>query len=293
MKLAALPKCYMDAIGIEKTMSVYDWIAIARDHLKPLGMTGLEMHPGFLESFEPEFLEKLRTAVDEAGFTMPMFCASPDFTHPDPAKRQAAVEEHRKMIEVSAALGGQYCRVLSGQRRPEVSREDGIAYTVECITALLPDAERLGVVLNMENHFKDHYWTMPEFAQKMDRFLAIVEQIDSPYFGVNFDPSNTLLANEDYLELLRRVRHRVVTMHASDRRPLPGVVLGPEGVTDYSQMVHGEIGTGIIDFDSIFAQLNEVGFDGWISIEDGVNGIDEMARSAVYLAKKMGITASG
>lgn len=293
MKLAALPKCYMDAIGIEKTMSVYDWIAIAQDHLKPLGMTGLEMHPGFLDSFEPEYLEKLRTAVEDAGFTMPMFCASPDFTHPDPAKRQAAIEEHRKMIEVSAALGGQYCRVLSGQRRPEVSREDGIAYTVECITALLPDAERLGVVLNMENHFKDHYWTMPEFAQKMDRFLAIVEQIESPYFGVNFDPSNTLLANEDYLELLRRVRNRVVTMHASDRRPLPGVVLGPEGVTDYSQMVHGEIGTGIIDFDSIFAQLNEVGFDGWISIEDGVNGIDEMARSAVYLAKKMGITASG
>lgn len=287
MKLAAMPKCYMDALGITKTMTVFEWIAIAREHLKPVGVAGLEMHPGFLESFEPDYLARVRAAVEEAGFTMPMFCASPDFTHPDPDARRTAVEAHRQMIATSAALGGEFCRVLSGQRRPEVSEAEGIAYTVECITALLPDAEKHGVVLNMENHFKDHYWTMPEFAQKMDRFLAIVNQIDSPWFGVNFDPSNTLLANEDYIALLERVKHRVVTMHASDRRPRPGVTIGPEGITDYSQLIHGEVGTGIIDYDRIFALLRSVGFKGWISIEDGETGIEELTRSAQFLVKKI------
>ena len=69
----------------------------------------------------------------------------------------------------------------------------------------------------MENHYKDNYWKYPEFAQKMDVFVEIVDQIDSPWFGVNYDPSNTILAGEDPLVLLDRVKDRVVTMHASDR----------------------------------------------------------------------------
>ena len=154
---------------------------------------------------------------------------------------------------------------------------------------LLPFAEQHGVVLIMENHFKDNYWQYPEFAQKMDLFCEIVGQTESPWFGVNYDPSNTLLAGEDPLELLRRVAPRVVTMHASDRRPRPGVTIGPEGITDYQQLIHGEIGTGIIDYDAIFAILREAGFDGWVSIEDGVNGIEELQRSAQFLAGKMNL----
>lgn len=287
MKLAAFPKCFMDELCVHRSMSVFDWITLARESLQPLGVTGLEMYTGFLTSYEPDYLAEVKAALDAAGFAMPMFCASPDFTSPDPAHRRAEVEKERQMIAVSAALGGKTCRVLSGQRRPEVGEKEGIDWVVACIQELLPYAEEKGVILVMENHFKDNYWQYPEFAQKMDRFCAIVERIDSPFFGVNFDPSNTLLANEDPLELLRCVASRVVTMHASDRRPKPGVQIGPEGITDYTQLIHGEIGTGIIDYNAIFSILRSVGFDGWVSIEDGVNGIEELQRSARFLAAKM------
>jgi sugar phosphate isomerase/epimerase len=281
----------MDALCVDRSMSVFDWIAIARERLKPLGVTGLEMYHGSLTSLEPNYLAEVRAAHEAAGLLCPMFCASPDFTSPDPAHRQAEVERQRRMIAAAAALGAGYCRVLSGQRRPEVGREQGIAWVVECITELMPYAEDRGVVLVMENHFKDNYWDYPEFAQKMDLFCTIVERIDSSWFGVNYDPSNTLLAGEDPLALLERVKRRVVTMHASDRRPRDGADIGPEGITDYSQLVHGEIGTGIIDYDSIFRILRGVGFDGWVSIEDGVNGIEELERSARFLAAKTGIGA--
>ena len=289
MKLAAFPKCYLDAICVHHTMTIFDWIDLAAKELKPLGVTGLETYQGTLESYEPEYLARVRSAHEDVGLSAPMFCASPDFTSPDPAYRQAEIDREKQMIEATAALGGQYCRVLSGQRRPEVSREQGVAWVVECIGKLLPFAEEHGVILIMENHFKDNYWSFPEFAQKMEIFCEIVDQIESPWFGVNFDPSNTLLANEDPLELLRRVAHRVVTAHASDRRPRPGVTIGPEGITDYSQLIHGEVGTGIIDYDAIFSILRGVNFSGWISIEDGVNGIEELQRSAKFLAGKMGI----
>ena len=71
MKLAAMPKCYMDAMGISKTMSVFEWIDIAKEHLLSLGVTGLEMHPGFLANFSPTYLAEVRAAVEEAGFVIP------------------------------------------------------------------------------------------------------------------------------------------------------------------------------------------------------------------------------
>jgi sugar phosphate isomerase/epimerase len=230
------------------------------------------------------YLDDVRAALDSAGFAMPMLCASPDFTIPDPAARAREVDRQRAMIDLAAFFGATSCRVLSGQRRPDVAREQGFEWVVECIQELLPHAEACGVILAIENHFKDNYWDYPEFAQKMQLFCEIVDRIDSPCFGVNFDPSNTLLAGENPLELLARIKHRVVSMHASDRRPKPGVDLA-RGITDYSQLIHGEVGTGMIDYDSIFATLRDVGFDGWISIEDGVTGMDELKRSALFLSR--------
>ena len=193
---------------------------------------------------------------------------------------------------MTAELGGRYCRVLSGQRRPEVSRADGLAYAAECIEACLPTAEQHGVTLILENHYKDNYWSYPEFAQHADVFCELVARIESPWFGVNYDPSNTLLAGEDPLELLGRIKRRVVTMHASDRYLREGTLddlrreeAGPEGYA--ARLCHGEIGRGLNDYDAIFRELAGAGFDGWISIEDGVEGLEQLARSVQFLRRKM------
>src|ERR1041385_4794993 len=113
----------MDDICIHRTMTIFDWIELAREHLKPLGLTGLEMYHGTLLSHDPGYLAEVRAAHEDAGLSCPMFCASPDFTSPEPAHREAEMERERGMIAAAAALGARYCRVLSGQRRPEVSRE--------------------------------------------------------------------------------------------------------------------------------------------------------------------------
>ena len=143
-----------------------------------------------------------------------------------------------------------------------------------------PHARDRGVTLIIENHYKDGYWQHPEFAQKMDVFCDLVARIHHPNFGVNYDPSNTILAGEDPLELLRRVKHRVVTMHASDRYLAEGTIEDlrkEEDSLGYARRLrHGEIGKGMNDYDAIFSELAGVGFDGWISIEDGVDGIEQL-----------------
>jgi sugar phosphate isomerase/epimerase len=49
---------------------------------------------------------------------------------------------------------------------------------------------------------------------------------------------------------------------------------------------HGEIGKGLNDYDAIFSILSRAGFNGWVSIEDGVDGVDQLQRSAEFLLQK-------
>ena len=78
-------------------------------------------------------------------------------------------------------------------------------------------------------------------------------------------------------------------MHASDRYLAPGATLDDlrtgDGATGYaSALKHGETGKGMNDYDAIFRILARASdFDGWISIEDGMNGLEEIARSAEFL----------
>jgi sugar phosphate isomerase/epimerase len=285
-RLAAFPKCFMDQLCIDKTMSVFEWIELA----STLGVDGLEFYSGFIDD-DPEFLSKTKAALAKHKLAMPMLCCSPDFTEPDPVLLQKEIDREKRMIEITAYFGGRYCRVLSGQRRPELSKEAGVAQVVRVIQSLLPFAAQHGVVLNMENHYKDNYWKYPEFAQKMEVFAAIVDQIDSPWFGVNYDPSNTILAGEDPLELLERVKHRVVTMHASDRYLKTGTIEDlrkeEDSVGYASRLAHGVIGKGMNDYDKIFSTLNAVGFSSWISIEDGMNGMDDLRESVRFLRAKI------
>jgi sugar phosphate isomerase/epimerase len=287
-KLAAFPKAYMQPLCKTGEMKIRDWISLAT----PLGVDGLEWYSGFLEMADEANWHPFREEVEKTGMVIPMLCCSPDFTHPDAAFRNAEIEKEKGWIRMASALGAGYCRVLSGQRRPEVSVEDGIDYTVDCIEACLPFAEEHDVTLIIENHYKDDFWNYPEFAQKMAIFSEVVKRLDHPRFGVNYDPSNTFLAGEDPLELLRLVADRVVTMHASDRYLSEGTIedlrreeTGEEGYA--KRLRHGQIGEGLNDYDAIFSILKGVGFDGWISIEDGVDGIDELQRSVAFLRRKI------
>ncbi len=287
-KLAAFPKAFMHALCKDGTMRVSEWIDLA----VKLDIDGLEWYAGFLEMADESNWKAFRQQVESHGKVIPMMCCSPDFTHPDRAFRQNEIDKQKYWIDMTRELGGSYCRVLSGQRRPELSVGQGIDLAVSCIEECLPYAEQNGITLIIENHYKDDFWEYPEFAQKMDIFCTLVDRIRHPFFGVNYDPSNTYIAGEDPLELLRAVSSRVVTMHASDRYLSEGTLedLRKEegGSVGYAKRLkHGEIGKGLNDYDAIFTELTRVGFDGWISIEDGVDGMEQLHRSVVFLRNKI------
>ncbi len=286
LKISAFPKCYLEAISTGQ-MTVFDWI----EQAKTLDADGLEMYDGFLTSHETSYLERLADSIGAAGFHMPMMCCSPDFTAPDPDKRKRALEHEVDMIRITRQLGGPrtVCRILSGQRYPEVSWEQGREWVLHAIGESIKAAIEYDVVLGMENHYKDGFRSFPEFAQKMDRFVDIVNAVpERKHFGVQYDPSNAIVAGDDPIELLRLIANRVVSMHASDRYLAPGTTLDQlrqsDGTLGYSEALrHGVTGKGLNDYDTIFQLLAQNNYAGWVSIEDGMNGMEEMAESLAFL----------
>jgi sugar phosphate isomerase/epimerase len=268
-------------------MSVFNWIDMA----VALPVDGLELHTGFFWEGTSSELDRVADALAERSYEMPMLCASPDFTNPDADQRAREFDEQVRAIAIAAHLGGDSptCRVLSGQAHPSVELEQGLDWATDAIHRLIPIARSSGVTLVIENHYKASTWQYPEFAQRKDVFLELLERIpEREWFGVQFDPSNALVAGEDSADFLADVVDRVYTMQASDRHLRGDATLDSlrqaDGTIGYSpDLLHGVIGQGLNDYDRIFEVLVANGYDGWISIEDGVNGMGEMVESAQFL----------
>lgn len=291
-RLAVFPKGFVPRL-LDGRMSLAEWLELAAT----LDVDGVELYTPFLERRDEAHLRALADRIASLGLEMPMLCHSPDFTHPDAAERERQVEEARRMIDATRALGGRFCRVLSGQRWPGVG-EEGIGWVVDALERLIPDAEAAGVVLTLENHYKDGSWEYPEFAQSRERFLRILDGVPSPWLRVQYDPSNAVVAGDDPYDLLDEVIDRVATVHASDRYLEGGTVddlkrLDADPLHGYARLLrHGAIGEGLNDFRRIFSTLAAAGFDGWVSIEDGdgetvEEGMENLRRSAAFLRGSM------
>jgi sugar phosphate isomerase/epimerase len=285
-RISVFPKCYFDEL-YRGDMDYLQWLRDAAT----LGAEGVEHYDGFFRTQDAAGVEPVRRTLAETGQISSMLCFSPDFTHPDAAERLRQAERQRTAIDLCVMLGIRHCRTLSGQRFPGMTRREGIERTVQGIRRSLEYAESKGVMLCLENHYKDGTWQYPEFAQPEDIFLEILGQIDSPYLGVQYDPSNAVVGGFDPVGFLEKVKNRVVTMHASDRYLAAGTTLDElrqsDGSLGYSDKLrHGETGKGLNDYDAIFRILSGIGFAGWISVEDGMNGLDELRRSVAFLKRK-------
>ncbi len=287
-RLAAFPKGFFDAL-VERRMTVFEWIDLASE----LELDGAELYPAFLDGLDSAYLAKVRSQAAARGLELPMLCNSPDFTKPDPAERRKEVERTRDMFRVTAELGGSYCRVLSGQNRPGLDEKQALSWVIDCLCQLEPHAKAAGVVMCLENHYKDGLWQYPEFAQSHRLYLAILDGC-SPFLKAQYDPSNAIVAGEDQYALLERVLPRVATMQASDRYLEGGTIdelkqLARDPQHGYAGFVkHGVIGKGLNDYDRIFGTLAKAGYDGWVSIEDGEGetleiGMANLRQSAAFL----------
>ena len=127
---------------------------------------------------------------------------------------------------------------------PEFSK----SLTIELIQNLLPDCERYGIILCLEN--------MPMKAHRispMKRIVETVAEIDSPYLGICFDTGHSNVFGHDLGDVVRLCAPYLKVLHIHDN----------DGNRDYHWLPY----LGTANWDSFCQALAKTNYNGPLSFE--------------------------
>ena len=170
------------------------------------GLRYVEIYLGMLRSQDAEYLRHIRGVLDRNEVAVSQITCAPDFTHPDPAEREAQFQAMVRNVATARALDAVGVRVTAGCVHDGVARDDGIEWAACNLARLGDHAHAAGVRLGFENHYRDRRWTRNDFAFHTEEYLAVFERLRDTPVGVNFDCSNQLMTNRDPLEVLEACR---------------------------------------------------------------------------------------
>ena len=176
-----------------------------------------------------------------------------------------------KVIEATARLGLTNMNTFVGRDHTK-SVEDNWPRFLAVWRPLVAKAEAHGVNIGIENCpmiFTDDEWpggknlaTTPSIWDRM------WNDIPSPHFGLNFDPSHFIWQHMDYLDAIRRYCHRFHHVHAKDVR-IDTHLLNQHGIMAPPNLWHTPKlpGMGQVEWGQFFSELTSAGYQGAVCVE--------------------------
>ncbi len=244
------------------------------DYVEPMVHTGWELlsEVDYFHSFSMEEDPLLMKEIcDDAGIKVSSFSG-----HSPLMKPEAAVPRLTRAIIFADACGARFVNT-DEMIKPEWMDDDFahevMRYTLKKASLV---AERHEIFVCIEPH--------GVYTKTAEGLLRIVDLVDSPWIGVNWDTGNSYLAGlEDPYEGLERVRDHVRHVHAKDisfeqSKGERGKVTGtPVGCA---------CGEGVVEWERVLDILGPLDREIFLSVECGT--IDEAERSITFLRSVVG-----
>lgn len=172
----------------------------------------------------------------------------PSFVEEDPEYRQRRIDYTRDAVELASVFGAPHVSIEPGGPVPDGrSRQWAMETFVRSLREVVPTAEERGVKLLVE----------PEpdlLVETTDQFLDLVDRLDSPAVGCNFDAGHLFCVGEDPAAAVDRLGEYTDHYHLED---IPA---------DRSHE-HTQLGEGAMDVDGFLAALDDAGYDGFVTVE--------------------------
>ena len=173
-------------------MELLDFI----DFAAPLGVDAVELTGYFMPyPLTDDALNQLKLRAHMHGLDISGGAIGNNFTNaPSSAAGRQQLADVRYWIDRYATLGAPVIRIFGGKPANGISEAQAVKNIIANMKIACDYAGERGVILGMENH---------DFLIDIDRMLPIVEAVDSPWFGVNFDSGNIAPTSDPYKELKR------------------------------------------------------------------------------------------
>lgn len=172
----------------------------------------------------------------------------PSFIEPDEEDRRARVEHTKTALETAAALGVSQISVQPGGPVPNgMSDEQALEEFVDGLQSVATTAETVGVDVLVEPE--------PELLiETSDQFLDLMERVDSPRIGCNFDAGHFFSAGEDPTGLIDALADYTHHYHLED-------------IPADRTHEHTQLGEGAMDIDSFLSAVADSGYEGFVTVE--------------------------
>jgi sugar phosphate isomerase/epimerase len=228
------------------------------------------------ESFTKDDARRMNDLLAEHGMAISAFAYYDNNLHPDLKKRAGYHRHLHRVIDAAALLGVKLVGTFVGGRPvlpTTVMKEIG-----EIFRGIVAYAEDRGVRVMIENCPMDNWvqWGLPgNYAFSPELWDALFNEVPSDNFGLNFDPSHLYWLGIDHLRAARDYAGRIFHVHAKDAEILEE---GRNRFGILSEQLAGNRwksgwwryrmpGKGNIDWTAFIDTLQEIGYDGALSIE--------------------------
>ena len=182
-----------------------------------------------------------RKFVDDQGLVISALCADYFRGFLDPAKNDETIAMTKASLDLAVDLG---TNVVTSHIGTLPADEKDVKWKagLQAITEVARYGASKGVWFASE--------TGPESGEHLRRFL---DQIPGRVAKANFDPANLVMNGFDHLAAVKELKPYIVHTHAKD------------GLKDVMKEV--PLGEGAVDFPKYVALLDEIGYDGFLTIE--------------------------
>jgi sugar phosphate isomerase/epimerase len=204
--------------------------------LEPPGAASWNADP---EAIRTLLEERKLEVVGHTAFYLPIASAIEEI-------RQAAVAELRRSMSVFSAVGARWMNIHPDAFTPFHDRPFYIRRNLESLRELLPDSERYGVAMMLEN-LPGNFNSAAQLSDLLDPMPALGLHLD-------FGHANLSVARNTAAEILETFGGRLRHVHLHDNRG---------GHDD----LHLPLGAGNIDMGEVVRSLKRCGYDGTITLE--------------------------
>ena len=268
-------------------LGVDEFLAKAKD----LGFDGVMLmakrpHVSLLD-YDAAARKALRRRIEGLGLELVCLAGYTDFTAgvdkagiPNVEIQASYVGE---LAELASDLGTDMVRIFTGYERPGVPFDKQYSMVLEGLKLSGKKAARYGVTLAVQNHH--------DIAIHHDMMYWLLKEVDLPNVKAAFDawsPTLEGLNSEQIKAAVLKMKPFIVHTTAADYVRLPRYHYESD-LTNYMQsetLIRAvPMGKGIIDYETFFNTLKEIGYQGYIAYEmcevlDGGGDIENLDKTA-------------
>lgn len=199
------------------------------------GLPGTELTSYYVPEPMPDrYLQRLRRRALLAGLTVSGTAIGNTFTHPPGSERDREITYTKLWIDRAADMGAPTIRIFAGNLQKGTTEAQARQWAIDAIRDCCEYAGRKGVILALENH--------GGIVSTAEQLLSIVREINSEWFGVNWDSGN-FRSDNAYDELK---------------------MIAPYAVTS---QIKTKVASKPADFARVVKILQDVNYRGWVALE--------------------------